>query len=241
MHSILITGASRGIGRAIALSFAQPEHTVWVHYHTALEGAQETARLCASRGAETHIVRADIANACDVKAMFDTINRIAPVDILVNNAGQSLVGMIQDTTEAAWRRLESVNVDGMFYCTKAAIPFMISQKWGRIVNIASFWGEVGASMETAYSATKGAVIAYTKACAKELAYSGITVNALAPGVVDTDMMRTYDEETQHAIVEEIPLGRMIQPEEIAFWARQFASDEACAVTGQVLRIDGGML
>ncbi|MDD7592647.1 MAG: 3-oxoacyl-ACP reductase FabG [Peptoniphilaceae bacterium] len=241
MHSILVTGASRGIGRAIALSLAAPGNTLWIHYHRAQAGAEETARRCAEQGASCHIVQADLSRADDVTRMFAAIHAQRPVDILVNNAGLSLVRQIQDTTEDEWRRVAGVNIDAVFFCTRAAVPAMISQKWGRIVNIASFWGEVGASMETAYSATKGAVIAYTKACAKELSYSGVTVNAIAPGVVDTDMMRTYDDETIRAVIDDIPLGRMIRPEEVAFWVRQFASEEAAAVTGQVLRIDGGML
>lgn len=240
-HTILITGASGGIGSACALQLAEPEHRLVLHCHRHQEAAEKTAAKCRAKGAEAMVLSADIGVSDKVNALFcKAEQRFGNIDILVNNAGVAVYGLIQEIEDDQWNRVFATNVNGMFYCVRRALPAMISQKWGRIINISSMWGQVGASCEVLYSATKGAVDAFTKAAAKELIYSGITVNAVSPGVVDTAMMRAMGEKTCQSVVEEIPLGRALQPEEIARWVAHFASDASDAVTGQILGINGGM-
>lgn len=240
-RTILITGASRGIGRAIACAFAEPGNRLVLNYRTNEKAAQETQEYVEEKGATSLLVCADVSEPEDVNRLFEEAEEaFGPVSILINNAGISSVNLIQDTTPAKWARLFATNSASVHWTTRRAIPSMISQKFGRIINIASIWGVVGASMESAYSASKGAVIAYTKACAKELIDSGITVNAIAPGVVDTDMMQEYDPETRREVLDLLPMGRMVHPMEIAYWVKAFAAPEAAAATGQVLTIDGGM-
>lgn len=240
--TVLITGASRGIGRASALEMASPETTIIINYKASREAALEVEAFCRERGAMTRVMACDVADPQAVAAMFRTIEQdFGGVDILVNNAGVSSYAMIQDIAPEAWQAEFAVDVHSVFYCTQQAIGHMIDQKWGRIINIASIWGLVGSACESLYSACKGAVIAYTKACAKELVYSGITVNALAPGVVDTDMMQQLSPTDREALSEDLPLGRMLRPEEIAYWVRVMADDRAGALTGQVISPNGGFV
>lgn len=240
-HTILITGASRGIGRACALALARPGAKLIVHYHTHATEAEQTAALCRKRGAETLVVQADISSSDEVSHLFSQAEKhFSPVDILVNNVGIAVYGQLQDIADAEWQHVFATNVNGMFYCTRRALPGMIARKWGRIINVSSMWGQVGASCEVLYSSTKGAVDAFTKAAAKELVYSDITVNAVSPGVVDTDMFSALGEDTVREVVTDIPLGRPLRPEEIALWVSHFAADEAEAITGQILGINGGM-
>ncbi|WP_071705726.1 elongation factor P 5-aminopentanone reductase [Murdochiella vaginalis] len=240
-HTILITGASRGIGRACALALARPDVKLIIHYHLRAAAAEETADLCRKKGAEAFVLQADIASSSEVNRLFlQAEQHFSPVDIVVNNVGVAVYGQLQDISDDEWQRVFATNVNGMFYCTRRALPGMISRKWGRIINVSSMWGQVGASCEVLYSATKGAVDAFTKAAAKELVYSGITVNAVSPGVVDTDMFSALGEDTAQDVVSDIPLGRTLRPQEIALWVRHFAAEEAEAVTGQILGINGGM-
>lgn len=240
-HTILITGASRGIGRACALALARPETRLVLHYHTREIEAKETATLCQKHGAKTLVVQADISHSIEVNRLFSQAEEhFSPIDILVNNAGIAVYGQLQDITDTEWQNVFATNVNGMFYCTRRALPAMIAKKWGRIINISSMWGQVGASCEVLYSATKGAVDAFTKASAKELIYSGITVNAVSPGVVDTEMLSSLGEETVREVIADIPLARPLHPKEIALWVSHLAAEEAGAITGQILGINGGM-
>ena len=179
----------------------------------------------------------DIGDFETVRSLFSRIRRL---DVLVNNAGISHVGLLSDMTPEEWRRIMATNLDGCFYTCKLAVPLMVHEKRGKILNISSIWGNAGASMETAYSASKGAVNSLTKALAKELAPSNIQVNAIACGVIDTDMNRCFSEEEMQALIDEIPADRLGTPEEVALLALQLTQSPAY-LTGQVITLDGGFL
>ena len=234
----LITGASRGIGRSIAGKLAELGYDLYLtclHSKDALEAyAQELEQtygiLCVP-------FQGDMGNASDVGRLFDSIRSL---DVLVNNAGISHIGLLQDMTDEEWHRVISVNLDSCFYTCRRAIPLMLGAGGGRILNISSVWGNVGASMEVAYSASKGGVNSFTRALAKELAPSNIQVNALACGVIDTDMNSCFSEEERAALQDEIPAGRFGSPKEAA----QMAVQLICApgyLTGQILTLDGGWI
>lgn len=206
MKTVLITGGVRGIGLAIAEAFLKKGYRVCVSYSKDEENAQKAKAL----GLETY--RADVASETDVQALFSAVGR---VDVLVNNAGVSLFKQVQDTTKEEWDRLFAVNVGGAFLCCREAVKGMIDKQSGLIVNVASVWGEVGASCESAYSASKAALLGFTKALAKELGYSGIRVNVVSPGAIDTQMNARLSKEERLALQEEIPAGRMGTCEEVA--------------------------
>jgi len=232
---VLITGGSRGIGAAIAEKFAAQGDTVVINYRTNDAAAQAVAQKLGALA-----IKADVSDSADVTAMFDEIReKVGKVDVLVNNAGVEWEGLLTDMTEDEWDKLFDVNVKGAFLCSKAAIGDMLSKKCGRIINVSSMWGIAGASCEVAYSASKAALIGFTKALAKELAPSEITVNAVAPGCVDTDMMKHYTEDEMKDIISEIPLGRMADPREIAD-AVYFLS-QSSFITGEVLSVNGGQI
>ncbi|MBR3870703.1 MAG: 3-oxoacyl-ACP reductase FabG [Clostridia bacterium] len=232
---VLITGGSRGIGAAIAEKFAAQGDTVVINYRTNDAAAQAVAQKTGALA-----IKADVSDSADVTAMFDEIRKkVGKVDVLVNNAGVEWEGLLTDMTEDEWDKLFDVNVKGAFLCSKAAIGDMLSKKCGRIINVSSMWGIAGASCEVAYSASKAALIGFTKALAKELAPSKITVNAVAPGCVDTDMMKHYTEDEMKDIISEIPLGRMADPREIAD-AVYFLS-QSSFITGEVLSVNGGQI
>ena len=232
---VLITGGSRGIGAAIAEKFAAQGDTVVINYRTNDAAAQAVAQKTGALA-----IKADVSDSADVTAMFDEIReKVGKVDVLVNNAGVEWEGLLTDMTEDEWDMLFDVNVKGAFLCSKAAIGDMLSKKCGRIINVSSMWGLAGASCEVAYSASKAALIGFTKALAKELAPSEITVNAVAPGCVDTDMMKHYTEDEMKDIISEIPLGRMADPREIAD-AVYFLS-QSSFITGEVLSVNGGQI
>lgn len=234
----LITGASRGIGRAIALAFAAAGYDLTL---TCLKSETLLQTFCESLS-EKYGIRAvpfcgDMGDYQTVEALFSGISRL---DVLINNAGISYIGLLSDMTCEEWRRVMSTNLDACFYTCKKAVPLMVHEKNGRIINISSVWGTAGASMEAAYSASKGAVNSLTKALAKELAPSNIVVNAIACGVIDTDMNRCFSEEEMQALIDEIPADRLGRPEEVAALALQLAQAPSY-MTGQILTIDGGFL
>lgn len=183
-------------------------------------------------------VKADVSNPAEVEAMFD---EIGAVDVLVNNAGISSQKLFTDITDDEWRRTIGVNLDGVFYCCRSALPHMISRKSGVIINISSMWGEVGASCEVHYSASKAGIIGLTKALAKEVGPSGVRVNCITPGVVMTDMMSEFDDETVNELKAETPLNRLGTPEDIAAAVLFLASDDASFITGQTLGVNGGFI
>ena len=225
--TVLVTGGVRGIGRAIAEAFLEKGYRVVVTYSK----DEENARLAKEAGLETY--RADVKSEEQILALFDSLKE---VDILVNNAGVSLIKQIQDTTKAEFDELVSVNLTGAFLCAREAAKSMIANRSGLIVNISSVWGEVGASCESAYSATKAGLLGFTKALAKELGYSGVRVCSVSPGVIDTQM-NAFDEQTKELIKEEIPLGRMGLCEEVAKAVLFLEENEY--VTGIDLPVNGG--
>lgn len=238
--TVLITGSSQGIGRAAAIRLAGPDKNIVVNYHTHGAEAEQTAEYCRKKGAKTLVFACDVGDFKDCEKLHQAIaDRFGGVDILVNNAGVSVFGQVQDMTPDQWRQVFRVNVDGVFYNTKLSIPHMIHQQWGRIINISSIWGLVGGSCESLYSASKGAVLAFTKACAKELGPSQITCNAIAPGNVETDMLCLLDPKTRKELAEDTPIERLLQPEEIALWIEHLADERAGAMTGQVISPNGG--
>ena len=234
---VLITGASRGIGAAAARRFAAGGCRVAVNYRHSRERAEA---LAAEIGGWA--VRADVADPAQVQNMVDELlDKFCQLDILICNAGVAQQKLFGDLTDADWRRIFAVNVDGTFHAIRAALPHFIHRKAGKILTVSSMWGQVGASCETAYSAAKAAVIGLTKALAKELGPSGITVNCVAPGVIDTEMNQALTPQDLAALAEETPLGRIGTPEEVAEALWYLASDAAGFVTGQVLAPNGGLV
>lgn len=240
--TVLITGASRGIGRACALAFAREGFCVAANYCTHEKEALSLREEIRAAGAACEIFRADVADRAEVDSMVRGISgAFGTVNVLVNNAGMAQQKLFTDITEEEWRRMFDVNMTGMFHCTQAVLPGMIQKKCGKIVNISSIWGISGASCEVHYSASKAAVIGFTKALAKEVGPSGIQVNCVAPGVVDTDMNAALDQSAQEMLKEETPLGLLGTPEDIAQAVLFLAGDKAKFITGQVLSPNGGLI
>ncbi|GAC43196.1 elongation factor P 5-aminopentanone reductase [Paenibacillus popilliae] len=238
--SVLITGASRGIGAAIAHRFASVGMKVIIHYLNSHEAANEVARTCLAYGGEAITICADLRSAEQIDRMNSKLDELGfTPDILVNNAGTAYYGLFTNVTEEEWDECMNINLKGMFLCTRRFAPHMISQKYGRIINVSSVWGITGASCEVMYSTAKGGVNAFTKSLAKELAPSGVTVNAVAPGAVDTDMMKHLDTSERNALEEDIPVGRLGTPDEIASLVYFLALPEASYITGQVISPNGG--
>lgn len=232
----LITGASRGIGRAIAESFAGAGYALILTCSKTMDDLNTVAaQISEKHGTPCLAVQADMGNAQDVAHLFSEIDHL---DVLVNNAGISYVGLLSDMSEEDWHKVMAVNLDSCFYTAKHAIPLMLKKHSGRIINISSVWGNVGASMEVAYSASKGGINAFTKALAKELAPSNIQVNAIACGVIDTSMNACFTAEDMAALTEEIPADRIGKPEEVAKLALQLAQAPTY-LTGQIITLDGG--
>lgn len=236
MGMVFVTGGSRGIGRAVCEAFARTGRDVAFCYAQDEDGARETVRRIEAAGAGALALRGDVSDEAAVQAMFSSLPGL---EILVNNAGVALFGQIQNTSAADWRRIFAVNVDGAFYCTRAAIPGFLRRGGGSIVNVSSVWGEVGASCEAAYSASKAALIGFTKAAAKELAPSGIRVNCVSCGMIDTAMNARLSPEEQGAFLSGVPCGRAGTPAEAAAAVVFLATQRY--VTGEVLRVDGGLL
>lgn len=239
---VLITGASRGIGAACARAFAREGDRVVIHYHNSKDKAEELCRELMEAGCEAMTVRADVADPEAVRAMIVQAENVCGViDVLVNNAGIAHYGLFTEMSDGEWDRVIATDLSGAAHCCRAALPGMIRRHSGAIVNIASMWGETGASCEVAYSAAKAGIIGLTKALAKELAPSGIRVNAVSPGAVMTDMMRGFSQQELDALREEIPMGALGTPEDIAQAVVFLASDQAKYITGQVLGVNGGIV
>jgi len=240
--SALVTGASRGIGRAIAAALAKEGWPVCVNYLQRRDAAEELVSELRSQGRAAMAFQADVADRRAVEDMVRAASEaLGPVELLVNNAGISHQGLFQDTGDDAWDRLLAVNLTGPRNAILAVLPHMLSEKRGCIVNISSIWGLRGGSCETAYACTKAAVVGLTRSLALELAPSGIRVNCVAPGCIETDMVRTLGAETQAMLVEETPLGRLGRPEDIGEAVAFLASEKASFITGQVLTADGGFI
>ena len=228
MKTVLVTGGVRGIGKAIALAFLKKGYRVCAVYSK----DEDSAKKIAAEGVE--VFRADVAREEDVKATFEKIGR---VDVLVNNAGVALVKQIQDVSYAEFNNLMSVNVGGAFLCSREAAKGMIDNGSGLIVNISSVWGEVGGSCESVYSASKAALIGFTKALAKELGWSGVRVNCVSPGVIDTVMNARFSKEDMDALQDEIPMGRLGSGEDVA--KAVLYLEENDYVTGVDIPVNGG--
>lgn len=241
-ETVVITGGSRGIGRACAKAFADAGYRVAIIYNNAAEAADSLIKELREQGTDAVCYRCDISSYKDVaETMSHIINRFGRIDVLVNNAGIAQIKLFTDITESDWDKMFDVNTKGVFNCCRHVVPGMVSEKKGRIINVSSMWGITGASCEVHYSASKAAVIGFTKALAQELGPSGITVNCIAPGVIATDMNSELDDETMSQLQDEIPLMRIGAPEEVAASAVFLASEGAAYITGQVLSVNGGIV
>lgn len=244
MRTAVITGASGGIGTAIALAFAGEGCNVVLQYNKGKDKAEALAeKIQKEYGMIALPVQADISSSQSVKSFFDEVEaKLSNVDVLVNNAGIAQQKLFTDITDEDWHRMIGTNLDGVFYCSREVLKrFMIKNHSGVILNISSMWGQAGASCEVHYSAAKAGVIGLTKALAKEVGLSNIRVNCIAPGVVMTDMMKSFDEQTINELKEEAPLNMLGQPEDIAQTAVFLCSDKANFITGQVLGVNGGFI
>lgn len=238
----LVTGGAKGIGAATVKKLCKDGYAVAINYNTSEQRALSLCSFCASEGFTVIPVKCDVSVSSDVEKMFSQIEeKLGPVELLVNNAGVSLWGLFDTVTDEEWNNVIGTNLTGTFNCIRRAIPAMLKNKYGRIINISSVWGQEGASCEAVYSASKAGIIGLTKALAKEYAPSGITVNCLCPGVIDTEMMSRFSDEEKAAICEEIPVGRMGTPEEIAHAVSFLADKNSAYITGQILGINGGMI
>ena len=237
----VVTGASRGIGKAIAMKFAQLGATVVINYNGSAQKAEEVKQSITADGGRAVIMQCNVADYDACEAFFkDVINQFGRIDILVNNAGITKDGLIMRMSEEDFTSVVDVNLKGTFHCIRFASRQMMKQRSGRIINMSSVVGISGNAGQINYAASKAGVIGMTKSAAKELASRGITVNAIAPGYIETDMTNVLSAKVKEETMKQIPLGRLGQTEDIAAAAAFLASDEAGYITGQVLAVDGGM-
>lgn len=235
-----VTGASRGIGRAIALTLCRAGFDIVVASPEIEKNEEVAAEIRACSG-EAMTVNLDVTSSDSVKSAFDkAIKEKSRIDVLVNNAGVTRDGLAVRMKPADWDLVMSINLHGAFRCTQAVLPNMMRNRWGRIINIASVVGQAGSAGQANYAASKGGLIALTKSLAQEMASRSITVNAVAPGYIATDMTAVLPEDVKQKILASVPLGRMGRPEDIAAAVKFLASDDAAYITGQVLAVNGGM-
>ncbi|MDO4482659.1 MAG: SDR family oxidoreductase [Bacillota bacterium] len=238
----VVSGGSRGIGAAVCEALARDGFTVIIDYRVSREKAEALEKSLKSRGFNAEAYCCDVRDEEAVKGLFEYVaGKYGRIDVLVNNAGISHYGLLTDVSCTEWDDIFDTNVKGAFLMCREALKSMIWQKSGRIVNISSMWGICGASCEAAYSSSKSAVIGLTKALAKEVGPSGITVNCVAPGAVQTDMMRELSDGTREMLIEETPLGRLGTPADIAEAVAFLVSDRASFITGEVISSNGGMV
>jgi 3-oxoacyl-[acyl-carrier protein] reductase len=239
MKTAIITGASGGIGSAVAEKMAKAGYSLVILGNHSKENLKKTKETCLSYGAEVSALQGDLSSGSSAAAlMAEALDILGHTDCLINCAGISHIGLLTDMTDREWHNVIDANLSSTFYCCRAITPSMVHEKAGHILNISSVWGNAGASCEVAYSASKGGMNAFTKALAKELAPSGIAVNALACGLIDTTMNQCFSEDERTALCEEIPAGRMGTPEEVADMA-VLLCEAPYYLTGQIITIDGG--
>lgn len=238
--NVLITGASRGIGKAIALHFAKEGFRIFINCNHSIEELEKVKEEIDTLGKNCcELIPGNVGDPDAVRHMFEEIHKKCDgIDILINNAGMAHIGLFMDMSDEEWTKILQTNLSSVFYCCRAAIPHMISKKSGKIINISSIWGNVGASCEVAYSATKSGINGLTKALAKELAPSNIQVNAVACGAIDTVMNSQLDAEERQVLEEEIPAGRFGKCEEVAELVYDIATKHDY-MTGQIIGLDGG--
>ena len=238
----VVTGGASGIGEAIVRALCRDGFSVAINYNSSEAQALALASELSVNGSNVITIKADVSSSSDVNKMMETVKEeLGTPEILINNSGIAQQKLFTDITDEDWNRMIEVNLTGVFNTCRAVLPFMIHEKKGRIINISSMWGQVGASCEVHYSAAKAGVIGLTKALAQEVAPSGITVNCVAPGAVDTKMMSSFSAEDKAALCEEIPLGRIGDAEEIAETVAFLVSDKSSYITGQVIGVNGGMV
>ena len=237
----LVTGGAKGIGSAICRALAIDGYKIAINYNRSQTEAVDLKNEL-SAITEVEIFKADVSDSKQVKEMFSEIEKVfGGVDVLVNNAGIAGQMLFTDITDEMWQKMINVNLSGAFYCCREALKFMINNKSGRIINIASMWGETGASMEVHYSASKAGLIGLTKALAKEVGLSGVTVNAVSPGVIMTDMMKSFSEADIAVLKDETPLNSLGTAENVADAVSFLASEKADFITGQVISVNGGFV
>ncbi|NPA93030.1 MAG: 3-oxoacyl-[acyl-carrier-protein] reductase [Chloroflexi bacterium] len=237
----VVTGASRGIGRAIAIELAKRGAAVVVNYNRAADKAQEVVTAIREAGGQAEAFQADVADFAQAKALIDfAVKTFGGIHILVNNAGITRDNLIMLMKEEDWDAVINTNLKGTFNCSKAAVRPMMRKRWGRIINISSVAGTIGNPGQTNYSASKAGQIGFTKALAREVASRNITVNAIAVGYIETDIWEGVPDEAREQILQMIPLGRKGEPEEVAYAVAFLASDQAAYITGQVIGVNGGM-
>ncbi len=240
-RTVVVTGGSRGIGRAICLALAGPDTHLFFNYHSAGEAAEKTIALVGEKGGTAEGVQADVASPESVSAFFKQImEKTGRIDVLVNNAGVTKDGLIAMMKEADWDTVLNINLKGAFNCIKSATRPMMKQRGGRIINITSVVGAMGNAGQANYAASKAGLIGLTKSAARELASRNITVNAVAPGFVETDMTDAMTDKAREALQTQIPLRRFGQVDEVAATVAFLASDAAAYITGQVIHVNGGM-
>lgn len=241
-RNVLITGASKGIGAETAKLFAQNGDKVFINYNNSKKSAFCLCNDLKAEGYDVYTVKADISVSEDIKNMFNEISVLCGgIDILVNNAGIAQTKLFTDITDNDWDKMVATNLSSAFYCCRSALPYMIQNHFGRIINISSMWGQVGGSCEVHYSAVKAGIIGLTKALAMEEGLSGITVNCIAPGVIKTDMTSNLSEDDFYALKNETPTGTLGTPYDIARAVLFFADNNSSFITGQVLGVNGGFV
>ncbi len=238
----IVTGASRGIGAEIARTLAKAGASVCVNYLTQHKAAEEVVTECQSHGSKAIALQANVTDQQAIQQLvLNTTILLGAPTILINNAGRALAELFLDTKERTFDDLMHANLKAPFFCTQAVLPSMIRARYGRIVNISSIWGIAGGSLEVAYSASKGGLIAFTKALAKEVAPSGVTVNAVAPGAIETDMLNQFTQEDLEQLTRETPVGRLGTPLDVATAVLFLAHPNASFMTGQIISPNGGLV
>ncbi|NLU09194.1 MAG: SDR family oxidoreductase [Clostridiales bacterium] len=238
---VVITGASRGIGRSIAVNIAKCGAAVVINYNRDEKGAYKTLEMVREAGSTGIVVQGDVSLYEDAeKIVRDAIGKMGKIDVLVNNAGICYIGLFVDMQQKQWNSIIDVNFKGMLNCTHCVLKHMISRKSGSIINISSMWGNVGASCESIYSATKGAINIFTRSLGKEMAPSNIRVNAVAPGVIDTQMNACLKAKDREILKEEIPMGKFGNSDEVAKVVCFLAGCSSSYMTSQIITVDGGM-